>query len=298
MNDRSDSRADSFLLRLTRFYTFNFPIDKGKGRVFNFTKRFVRKFPDRVTVKTKDGRYFRVGFRDWADDYIYFLGRYEAFSTEMVRRHVRDGSICFDVGANAGWYTTLFQSLCGGQGEVHAFEPVPSAFDELRQNVFLNNNSTRVFLNNTALGDEIRNADMHLFPRLPSGHASLSDHGSIDSTSVPIKIVTLDSYMAENRIDQVDFVKVDIEGAELMFLKGAGRLFAQKRLPVILMEMSPETCAAFNYKPDDLIEFISSRAHYDFFVLDERKKRLSRIRHFDGKRGGANVLCIPSHVKT
>lgn len=172
MNDDLNDRAGSTWLRTVRFYTFNFPLDKGKGRVFKLAKRFCRSFPANVIASTKDGRRIRVGFRDWADDYIYFLGSYEPFCTETIRKYITSGSICLDVGANIGWYTTLFQSLCGSTGQVHAFEPVPSTFDELRFNVGLNPNNASVHLNQFGLGDEIRDIEIYLSPDDPSGHAS------------------------------------------------------------------------------------------------------------------------------
>jgi len=292
MSDDNDRRL-SLWLRIIRAYTFNFPINRGKGRVFRFAKRFCRHFPKATVVPTRDGRQIRVGFRDWGDDHIFFLGTYEAFCTSVIRQFIREGSICFDVGANIGWYTTLFQSLCGPEGAVHSFEPVPSTFEELKRNVSLNVNASRVFLNDFGLGDQQEETEMFLFPDLPSGHASLANNSKIASTAVSVRLTTLNSYVKENQIDHVDLVKVDIEGAEIMFLKGATRLFDQKTPPVILMEMSRETCRAFDYSPEDLLEYISSRARYDFFVLNEKLEKLDPIRHFGAHPAGANVLCVP-----
>jgi FkbM family methyltransferase len=293
MSEDSRYRAAPMWLRLVRFYTFNFPVEKGKGRAFRFAKRFCRTFPENVLTATKDGRKLSVSFRDWVDDHIYFLGTYEPFCTQVVSRHILPGSVCFDVGANIGWYTTLFQSLCGSQGEVHSFEPVPSTFEELRCNVGLNPTRANVHLNQFGLGDEIRDIEIYLFPDDPSGHASLSAAGNINAKAIKTKISTLNTYLTERRISRVDFVKVDIEGAELMFLKGATRLFEQKTPPVILMEMSPETSDRFGYQPNDLIQFISGHATYDFFALDEKEKKLRPFDRFEVGSEGKNVLCVP-----
>jgi len=278
---------------MVRFYTFNFPIDKGKGRVFKLAKRFCRKFPRDVVVPTRDGRKLRVSFRDWADDLIYFLGTYESFCTEIICKYIKKDRVYLDVGANIGWYTTLFQTHCGEKGEVHAFEPVPTTFAELEQNVDLNNNRSRVTLNNFGLGDEECEMDIHVFPEFPGGHASLAANANHRAINIPIKIKTVNRYLSEKQINHVDFVKVDIEGAELMFLKGATRLFEQKTPPVMLMEMSPETSEALDHKPDDLITFIRSRADYDFFALDEKRRRLIPLKVFEDGSEGANVLCVP-----
>jgi len=69
------------LIRLARLYTFYFPFNRGKGRIFAAAKKFFRTLPRSVVTETKDGRRFDMGFRDWAEDSIYFLGTYENFCT-------------------------------------------------------------------------------------------------------------------------------------------------------------------------------------------------------------------------
>lgn len=153
-NGSENSYADkSAWLRLVRLYTFYFPVDKGKGRIFNLAK-MCRTFPKNVVTLTKDGRQLEVGFRDWTEDSIYFLGTYEEFCTEVVKKHIKKGDVCLDVGANIGWYSTLFQRIVGATGAVHSFEPVPQTFAELERNVILNGAPPNIFLNSFGLGDE------------------------------------------------------------------------------------------------------------------------------------------------
>lgn len=94
------------------------------------------------------------------------------------------------------------------------------------------------FIHNLALGDEQKEITFNLFEGLSSGYASLSLHGREDFVSFQAKMITLDDYLQEHRIDQVNFVKVDIEGAEMMFLKGAEKLHRQTAPPILLMEMA------------------------------------------------------------
>lgn len=285
--------ASARLMQFVRLYTFYFPVNRGKSRIFSLAKKFCRTFPPSVVTETKDGRRFDVSFRDWVDDSIYFLGTYENFCTETIRKHIGRGDVCLDVGANIGWYSTLFQETCGADGAVHSFEPVPQTFAELEKNVALNGSSPNVFLNNFGLGDEEKESEIYLFDKLPSGHASLAPRKNETAKVIPIKIKTLDSYLIEREIKQVDFVKVDVEGAEMMFLRGAKKLFEQRKPPIIFMEMALATSKEFDYKPNDLIVFIKNQAAYDFYALDEMKETLIRIEGFSDEQIGANVLCIP-----
>lgn len=281
------------LIRLARLYTFYFPFNRGKGRIFAAAKKFSRTLPRSVVTETKDGRRFDVGFRDWAEDSIYFLGTYENFCTETVKKYIGRGDVCLDVGANMGWYSTLFRDICGAEGAVHSFEPVPQTFAELEKNVALNGSPPNVFLNNFGLGDEEKETEIYLFDDLPSGHASLAPGKTHSAQAILINIKTLDSYLEMRKIKQVDFVKVDVEGAEMMFLRGAKKLFEQSKPPVIFMEMALGTTKEFGYKPNDLIEFIKNQATYDFYALDETKEKLIRIEGFSDDQIGANALCVP-----
>ena len=292
-NPENTSHVDSPWLRFVRLYTFHFPIDKGKGRLYRLSKKFVRTFPQNVVVKTRDGRRLRVSFRDWVEEMIYFLGTCDIYCTKLVRRHVKSGAVCVDVGANLGWYTTLFRLIAGENGQVHSFEPVPQTFARLEKNVSLNGAPPNVYLNNFALGDEEKDLEIHVFADQPSGHSSLAVKEGEKSEAIQVKVKTLDSYLTERGIKQVDFLKVDIEGAELMFLKGAEKLFKQSKPPVILMEMALQTSKEFGYTPNDLLEFIGSHAAYDFFAVDEIKHKLIKIEKFADTDIGANVLCVP-----
>jgi FkbM family methyltransferase len=283
---------------MVRQYTFNSPVNRGKGRIFKLAKQLARVPPGcRVVTRTRDGRLLRVGLRDWADDEIYFLGSYEPYCTAVIQQFVKDGSICFDVGANIGWYTTLFQSSCGMDGEVHAFEPVPTVFADLCANIELNANASRVRVNNFALGDVTAEADIHLFPGQPSGHASLSPAGRGAGTPLRIKVSTADEYISQLGIPRVDVVKVDIEGAEMLFLQGARRLFAQAVAPVILMEMALETLRPMNSHPNDLLDLLSGYADYEFYALDEQSHTMTLMTRFASGSIGANVLCVPKETR-
>jgi FkbM family methyltransferase len=282
-------------LNLIRLYTFYFPVNKGKWRASAFARKLCRHLPEKILATTKDGRRLYVTLSDWVGESIFFLGKHEQYSAEIFARHIKKGFVCLDVGANIGWHTTLMSRLSGAEGEVHAFEPVPPTFEDLKKNVSLNGEGAEVFLNNFGLGNKESTAEIHLFKDLPSGHATLAGNDKKASTVFPIKIKTLDSYLEEKNIKRVDFIKVDIEGAEMMFLKGAEKIFEQEIAPVIYMEMTLETSAEFGYLPNDLIVFLKSKASYRFFRIDEAGEKLVEIEGFAPDDIGANVLCLPQN---
>lgn len=290
-------------LNLVRLYTFNTPIGKGKYRLYQTALALCRFPPDNILAKTTDGRLLQVDLTGKMHETVFFVGEYERAVTQMLSSVIKPGDVCFDVGANFGWYTTLFYQLSrvngsvGKTGTIHAFEPLPEVFRELRQNWILAGSPENVYLNNLAVGDENRVVNLHRFTDLPSGHTSLADMGKSDFQSFQVQMITLDSYLIEKQISNVNFIKVDIEGAELMFLRGASKLFKQDIPPVFMVEMAIATTSGFGYTPNDLIDFIGNAADYKFFWLDDERGTLRQFEKFAADDAGAHVLCVPANCE-
>lgn len=283
---------DRLILTIVRAYTFNTPIDKGKYRLFQLALSSVSKRPRRVDAVSKDGRRFIADLTTGMQEQLYFLGQYEPFLTEVMSGLIRPGDVCIDAGANFGWYTTLMAAASRESGEVHAFEPIPSSFELLAANRELSPYAANISANNVALGDELGEITINLFADLPSGHASaaIRDGGQIESITCPL--TTLDDYLKVRNIDQVDVIKADVEGSELMFVNG-GASVIERSSPIILMEMALEQSEAFGYRPDDLLKRLRSLVDYRFFKADEIERRLIEVDKFAHDDIGANVFCIP-----
>jgi FkbM family methyltransferase len=284
---------DKAFLGTVRLYTYNTPIARGKFRLSDLAVKCCKYLPEKVEVSTRDGRRLYANLQTGTQTLLYFQGTYETELSNMTSMLIREGDICVDVGANFGWYTTLFRHCCGDSGAVHAFEPVPPIYAELLDNYKLMGEPPNVFLNNLALGDKFGEIEVNIFPGLSTGHASMSDRGRDDATPFKCPIQTFDGYIQTRNVQEVDFVKVDIEGAEILFLRGAGALFRQQVPPIILMEMALEQTGNFGYKPDDLIRHISEQAAYDFYAVNEYNGSLKKVGGFPPDDIGANVFCFP-----
>lgn len=284
---------EQIFLKAVRAYTLNTPIPRGRHITYLTALKLCQSLPDKLLAETRDGRKFLVDLKTGWYSTVYFLGEYEKSVTEIVRSLLREGDVCFDVGANFGWYTTLFSRYCGKSGAVHSFEPTPPTFAELKQNYELMGSPPNVLINNLGVGAEPSELTINVFEGLSHANASLSDQGRAGAVSYKCEIITLDSYLAEKDIGEVNFIKVDIEGSEMNFLKGAEKLFRQKTPPIWLMEMGLEQTRHFGYLPNDLIDFMRQRADYDFYRVDEPNSKLVPIEGFAKDDPGANVICFP-----
>lgn len=238
----------------------------------------------------------RIGFGPRAWDSVFFFGEYERPLSKIVESVIRPGDVCFDVGANFGWYTTLLSRLVGPTGEVHAFEPFPPSFDKLDENVARLHGASNVTVNNVAVGGSNKTAAITLDDGEHSGFVSVVDAGDVDASAIKCEMIPLSDYLISHlNGSELTFLKADIEGAELPMLRGAEPIFSQKQLPILLIEMVADTSARFGYTPNDILDHISARGDYRFVAFDEDLVRFRKIDRFEPGHPGANVFCFPVH---
>jgi len=161
----------------------------------------------------------------------YFLGTItgqhedERGVAQCLRRLVREGDVFFDLGANFGFYSFYVAPLCGKSGEIHAFEANPYLIQHLRSSVELNGECGKIQVSARAVGKE-SGKDLPLYDPEWFGCSSLYPHQWLNKGSkVLVPLVTVDEYVRENRIERIDVMKIDIEGAELDAFQGMEHTF-------------------------------------------------------------------------
>lgn len=159
--------------------------------------------------------------------------QYEPQTTEYIKDSVREGSVVVDVGASLGYYTLLLARLVGPSGRVYAFEPIPRDFAILKRNVRANG-YRNVVLENKAVSDMEGMARFYISPA-SYGMSSLCPMTNPESI-INVEVVSLDSYIQED----VDLIKVDVEGAESLVVKGSRRLIQNSSHPRLVIEFAPE----------------------------------------------------------
>ena len=163
------------------------------------------------------------------------------------------GDVILDGGANVGLYSQLFSRLVGSKGKVFAFEPAPPTFSQLEK-ALLECGAENVRAYPFALGHEHGQATIHL-PDGVSGHAALEPHvdawGDVSMESYEVEIRRLDDLVEEMSLKRLDFVKLDLEGAEALAIEGAATTL-QRHLPSIHLELSPSFMKDFGRSVEDL----------------------------------------------
>jgi FkbM family methyltransferase len=198
---------------------------------------------------------------------ILNFGNFEAEFLEIILEMIADNGVIIDIGANVGWYS-LNLAISIKKSKIYALEPIPSTFKMLGKNIALNNFSN-ISLFNIGLGDKKSISKFYYYPE-GAGNASLKKLAQNRRLEIiKCHIDTLDNFIIEKKITRLDFIKCDVEGAELLVFKG-GVETIKKYKPVIFTEMLRKWSKKFSYHPNDIIGLFNNIG-YKCFVMSQGK---------------------------
>lgn len=175
----------------------------------------------------------------------FFQGRaYEAETVALFAAALRPGATVVDVGANHGYFTVLAASLVGPAGRVEAFEPNPAVAAALAEVLARNGLAGRVPVHRVALAE--REGEAEFFVSVSPVNDGLSsllassdalEHGVIRTDrSIRVPTRRFDDFAAEAGVGRVDLLKIDVEGAEALVLRGMERTLAERPPRLVVCE--------------------------------------------------------------
>jgi len=239
----------------------------------------------------------RLPFGAWwlaeqsALDQELLYGEFEKRETEVVEKLLRPGMTFVDVGAHHGLYTLLAAKRVGRHGRVVAIEPSPRECARLEKHLRLNRCS-HVEVIACAAGKDPGNADFYLVDGFNDWCNSLRP----PATAEPIRMVRvpvrhLDEILAESGISKVDFIKLDVEGAELSVLHGALKLLNRELRPAMLVEVQDVRTRRWGYAAREILQFLE-RLDYRWFAISSRGALLPIS--CDEETYDANLVALPA----
>lgn len=202
-----------------------------------------------------------------------------------LSRVVRPGDVCVDVGANYGLYTHELSRLAGDTGRVHSIEPLPEAYRVLSALVALralrNVDTHQVALGEHAESSVLSVPSRHGLPvhgraYLTSGARGLGANAEFRSSrDVRVEVVNLDGLVARGALRRVDFLKADVEGAELAILRGGAALLAQWH-PTLLLEIEDRHTIRYGHRAADVLSWLAARGYRAYRWLNGRWQPCTR----------------------
>jgi FkbM family methyltransferase len=212
-------------------------------------------------VAVDDGR---PSLLERAVDRIPFLEK-ELF---LLRRVVRPGDVCVDVGAAGGAHLLVMAKQTGPHGTVLGFEPRPRSLRVLRALVRVSRLADRVRLHPQALADRVGTMALRI-PVVPTRahfHGSAADRATaaafarLPHREIEVPTAPLDEVLAAEGLDRLDVLKLDVEGAELLVLSGAVQVLTELR-PIVVLEADDLHQARFDATADDVLASVRDHGY-------------------------------------
>ena len=187
-----------------------------------------------------------------------------------LREVVKPADICIDIGAALGNYTVTLSRLVGPRGTVHSIEPLVFAHPTLSW-LLRPREGRNIVRHSVALGTEQGRDVMSVPVRhgspvtgrsfLTAGSEGLgSNQEFTDHLEVFVRTDTLDHFVEINGIGRVDFIKADVEGAELRVLEGSKDTIERFK-PAVLVEIEERHVERFGYRAHDVVDFLFDRGY-------------------------------------
>jgi FkbM family methyltransferase len=219
---------------------------RGAGRVCRLVNRGFLKagVPPIQVARMHDGTRMRLDLRSQTEWFAFYSGRYDEVALGLIRKLLSrfDGDF-LDIGGNIGMYCVRLAVGFESGRRCLCFEPMPANAHRIRENTQLNSVDDRVDVYQIALSDTDGETDLVLREDFEMGSATgnasiaISDDADGQFRKIRVLMRRFDSLLAERGEARIPVVKVDIEGHEDFFLRGASSWLYKER-PIILAEIN------------------------------------------------------------
>jgi FkbM family methyltransferase len=216
-----------------------------------------------VWVQIEPGIKMQLDPYDLVSRKILETGVWEPESIQAVAEHLSPSATFIDVGAHIGYYSLRAATMVGSNGHVISIEPNPQTVPKLRGNIEASNAGMASVWPVACAASE-STLQLYAAPESNTGESSLSKENASQEGAAPIAYSVqarpLDAIVREAKLDRVDVIKIDVEGAEFEVLKGAARTLDDFR-PVLIVELVENQLKAMGSSIDEVTRFLSSHGY-------------------------------------
>ena len=205
-------------------------------------------------------------------DNDYGAKAWEPYTTELFKDALEPGATVLDIGAHVGYYTLISARLVGQRGTVYAFEPMPGNFAILTRNVTMNGHKN-IVLARKAVAD--KNGKVRFLLSGVSGMHSLYPHRFAGPSrgTVVVDAISIDRFLPGKR---VDVIKMDIEGAEPLALKGMRETIANSPNLTLSCEFGPEYLQEAGFEAEEFLAELLGLG-FEVQLIDEYTRSLMPV---------------------
>lgn len=183
-------------------------------------------------------------------------GTRESGHVAQVKSNITAGMSGIDLGANIGYYALMEAHLVGSGGNIYAIEPAPENIDLLKRSIRANGFESRFLIFQYLIGDTDGFGKLQM-SALSNRH-SVSADGEGESIEVPM--ITLDTFMERNHLEpkDVQFLRMDIEGYEVVAFQGMKKLMSSRTPLKIFIEFHPGWYGRWGWSFERFLDYLES----------------------------------------
>lgn len=208
----------------------------------------------------RNGILYRLDLADMVDWYVFWA--FEQRERNVLYNQVKCGFTILDIGANIGEVSMNLAKKVGNKGAVHSFEPHPTNFSRLKDNLEMNS-FTNISINQFGLG----NAEGKCFITQVDLHNKGMNRIRKEAGEYSVELSTIDQYMLVNNISRVDLIKIDTEGFEFNILIGGKKTLSEKK-PILFIELDDRNLREQNSSAMQLVNELWSYNYSIFNCYD------------------------------
>lgn len=231
------------------------------GRIRSRIKRWaLARYSHPVVCLLDTGQRFVARPNDFVQCEIGVTGSWEGPIYRAVRPLVHSGSIVLDVGAHVGYSAMLFAEWVGSRGSVYCFEPVPGHADQIEESARLNGYEQRIAVRRLAVSERRGRAAFHHDTTQNTGMGSLAPRPA-QSVTLQVDTRSLDEWRADEGVGDVALVKIDVEGAEGLVLRGMAKGLGAGEYRMLLVEVHEGELPKFGTTLGSLLAELTSKGY-------------------------------------
>jgi FkbM family methyltransferase len=195
-------------------------------------------------------------------------GTYERGTAALIRRMMHQSKTFIDLGANIGYFSLVAAQAMEMDGMIYSFEPDPDTYALLVRNIAANDFHNRIEAIPTAIADQKGTFTFHQYLS-DAGSSSLILRELPIKDSIEVGVTTLDLWAEERGWPDIDFVKMDIEGAEISALRGMHEVSKRNDGLKLIIEFNAEALESASKNNEELFSILRSLGFAKFSVIKE-----------------------------
>jgi FkbM family methyltransferase len=221
--------------------------------------------------------------------YAIYKEYFEAGPIDRLREFAPSGSLVIDVGANVGFFSLRFAKWVGDGGRVISIEPEDRNYNSLILALEREGLSSRVHPLKAVAAANPGTMFLEINPLHPADHKL-----SRDGTGLAVTAVTLDGIAQDNRDLRLALIKIDVQGAELLVLKGATNILKNAG-PALFIELHEEGLNRFGTSVAEILDYLSAHGYEAYWLMrsgEHMKTTPANIHARVARNGYVDVLFL------